>query len=143
MERDGLRVAVLRTERYHMWPFSFTLVAGHDCLRDFDDRRPPPRSRNPSEYPVKAKPSDAKRLLKRYRYEPHNLGRWPADEMDDRHLPRQLSRIGGALQEAGPLLHRRLTPEVVLRELERHGEGAWAEARWMEDYREFIHRRRE
>jgi hypothetical protein len=71
-------------------------------------------------------------------YEPHNLGHWPADEMDDRQVRRQLSRIGEALRKAGPLLPERLSPQVVLRALERHGEGAWAEARWIEDYREFL-----
>ena len=138
MQHDGVRVAVLRTETRNIWPFRFTLVAGHDCLRDFDDRCPPPRSPNPSEYPVKTRPSDARRLLKRYRYEPHNLGRWPADEMDDGHLRRQLSEIGGVLEEVGPQLPRCLTAEIVLRELERNGEGAWAEARWIEDYRDCL-----
>lgn len=56
--------------------------------------------------------------------------------MDDRHLRRQLSKIGVVLEEVGPLLPRCLTAEIVLRELERNGEGAWAEARWIEDYRD-------
>jgi hypothetical protein len=46
-----------------------------------------------------------------------------------------LKEIGEALAATGPLLAVRLTPEVVLHELERHGEGAWAEQRWIEDYR--------
>lgn len=138
MQRDGLRVAVLRTELRYIWPFQFTLVAGHDCWRDFDDRCPPPRSRNPSQYPVETRPSDARRLLKGYRYSRTTVGRWPADEMNDRHLRRQLSQIGGALEEVGPLLPRCLTAEIVLRELERKGEGVWAEARWIEDYRDCL-----
>jgi hypothetical protein len=36
------------------------------------------------------------------------------------------------------MLPDRLTPQVVLREIERHGEGAWAEARWIEDYRRLL-----
>jgi hypothetical protein len=55
MERDGLQVGVLRTELRNTWPFQLTLVVRHDCLRDFEDRVPPPRSRNVSEYPVKAR----------------------------------------------------------------------------------------
>jgi len=58
------------------------LIARHVCLRDFDDRVPPPRARKPSEYPVKAAPSKAKSLVKRYRYEPYNLGTFPEDMMD-------------------------------------------------------------
>ena len=45
----GLRAAILRTELRSGWPFELTLVIGHDCLRDFDDHLPPPRSRNVQE----------------------------------------------------------------------------------------------
>lgn len=137
-ERDGLRAAVLRTEPRHQWPFRLTLVVGHNCLRDFDDRRPPPRSREPSEYPVKIRPSDAQSLvrrLRRWRYEPYNLGRSPGDEMDDQHVDRQLEVIGTALVKAAPQLADRLTPRAVLDELTKRGEAAWAEQRWIEDYR--------
>lgn len=137
-ERDGLRAAVLRTELRHQWPFRLTLVAGHDCLRDFDDQRPPPRSRNPSEYPVKIRPSDAASLVRRYRYTPYNLGRWPSDEMDDRDLEGQLRAIGSALANAAPMLADRLTPRVVLDELLARGEEAWVEQRWIEDYRTYL-----
>jgi hypothetical protein len=144
MERDGLQVGVLRTELRNTWPFQLTLVVRHDCLRDFEDRVPPPRSRNVSEYPVKAPPSKAKAVAKRYRYRPYNLGSYPSDMMDlggDRaNVSRTLGKIGRALAEGVPQFAERLTPEALLREIERRGEGAWAEARWIEDYRRFLDR---
>jgi hypothetical protein len=78
------------------------------------------------------------RLVKRYRYEPYNLGRYPADEMSERGLDRQLKAIGKALAKAAPLLPNRLTPEVVLKQLVANGEEAWAEQRWIDDYRAFL-----
>jgi hypothetical protein len=142
MERDGLQVALIRTGRPAIWPYSLTLIARHVCLRDFDDRMPPPRSRNASEYPVKVAPSQAKSLVKRYRYKPYNLGKFPDDLMDpwgdERKVRRLLEKIGRTLADVVPVLPDCLTPEVVLREIERHGEGAWVEARWIEDYRKFL-----
>lgn len=142
LARDGVEIAVLRTESRHMWPFELTLVLRHDCLRDFKDRVPPPPSRDPSEYPVKAPPSRAGKLVKRYRYRPYNLGRFPSDEMPyagDEHAVRErLRAIGETLVEATPLLVHRLTPDVLVREIQRRGEGAWAENRWLEDYRSYL-----
>jgi hypothetical protein len=144
MERDGLHVGVLRTELRNSWPFQLTLVVRHDCLRDFKDRMPPPRSHDVSEYPLKAPPSKAKAIAKRYRYRPYNLGNYPSDVMDVDGDPatvrRTLDTIGRALAEGVPRFAERLTPEALLREIERRGEGAWAEARWIEDYRRVLAR---
>ncbi len=78
MEQDGLQVAVMRTELRYTWPFKLTLLARHDCLRDFKDRVPPQRSQGPSEYPVKSPPSQARSLIDNYRYTPYNLFGFPA-----------------------------------------------------------------
>lgn len=131
----GMRAAVLRTESRYTWPFELTLVVGHDCLRDFEDRNPAPRSRNPSEWPIKIAPSDAAGLLKRrWRYEPHNLGRWPSDVMDDAAASEQLQQIGRALTTAFPDVADVLTPVTVRSQVAKRGEDAWCERRWIADY---------
>jgi hypothetical protein len=133
-ESEGLRVAVLRTELRNIWPFAFTLVVGHAFLRDFDERCPAPWSRNPSEYPIKARPSEIAQLVRKFRYEPWNLGRYPQDEMSDRKAESQLERMGEELVRWVPVMPERLTPLVVLEGIRIRGEGAWCEQRWVEDY---------
>jgi hypothetical protein len=59
---------------------------------------------------------------------------------DRANVSRTLGKIGRALAEGVPQFAERLTPEALLREIERRGEGAWAEARWIEDYRRFLDR---
>ena len=134
-ERDELRVALLRTELRNDWPFEFTLAVRHVFLRDFDDRKPAPWSRNPSEYPFKLLPSRVSSLLIDPRYEPMNLGRYPGEAMSEVAVVDQLSTIADELVRCVPLLPRALTPAVVLEAIERHGEDAWCERRWIEDYR--------
>lgn len=130
----GMRAAVLRTELRSQWPFRLTLVVGHDCLRDFEDRCPAPRSRNVSEYPIKVRPSDADALLGDWHYQPWNQGRCPADELSDEQVESQLASIGRVLTAAFPAIVNVLTPERMLDEIGRHGERAWCERRWMSDY---------
>src|ERR1700712_1820801 len=65
---DGLlRVAVLRTELRADWPFKYTLVVGHTCLRDRKDRLPAPVSREPQEWPIKTAPTRARELAGPFR----------------------------------------------------------------------------
>ena len=133
-ERQGLRAALLRTELRYIWPFAFTLVVGHDCLRDFDDRLPAPRSRNPSEWPVKLRPSLARDLVDGWTYLPWNTGRWPADTMEDKVVAEQLAAIGDALAASFPEVIEHLTPAAVVQQLRRNGDSAWCERRWIADY---------
>ena len=102
-ERDGLRVAILRTELRAIWPFKLTLVAGHTWLRDFQDRGPMPWTRDPSQYPIKVRPSEVRDLARRFRYRPWNLGRWPSDEMSERDTAKQLARIGSEVAKHAPV----------------------------------------
>jgi hypothetical protein len=133
-ERDGLRVALLRTELRNIWPFELTLVVGHSCLRDFKDRQPAPRSASPSEYPIKIKPSQTAQLTTGYRYVPHNRGRWPSDVIGDDTAEAQLQQIGATLAQNLPSLSRDLTPQKVLAAIRRDSENAWCEQRWIDDY---------
>lgn len=133
-EDSGLRAAVLRTELRSTWPFKLTLAVGHDCLRDSQDRLPAPRSRNPSDYPIKLEPSAARSLLGRWRYVPYNLGRFPADELTDGKVADQLLDVRSALADTFPGLLTTVTPDAVLRQLKQHGEGSWCERRWIADY---------
>lgn len=131
----GMRAAVIRTEARSTWPFELTLVLGHECLRDFEDRVPAPKTRNPSEWPIKIAPSKAADLLKRrWRYESHNLGRWPSDVMDDVAAIDQLQQIGMALTGTFPDVADVITPEAVRQQLAKRGEDAWCELRWVADY---------
>ncbi len=132
---DGLRAALLRTDRRYVWPFQLTLVVGHDCLRDFEERLPAPRSRNVSEWPVKWQPSQATQLgTARWRYTPWNLGTYPQDTMVDGTVAEQLREIANALIEAMPRLLVSVSPEQVLRRLHGQQSPAWCERRWIDDY---------
>jgi hypothetical protein len=94
-----------------------------------------PWSRNPSEYPIKIRPSEIGDLAKRFRYRPWNLGHVPKDLMSDKDAPHQLAQLGSALERYVPALPDQLTPERIVANIERYGEGAWCEQRWIEDYR--------
>jgi hypothetical protein len=137
-ERDGVRAALLRTELRYIWPFEFTLVIGHSCLRDFDDSLPAPRSRDVSEYPIKLRPSDAVGLRHGLQYKPWNLGKYPQEMMQDGIVEEQLMRIGRVLVDSAPRFVCDVASEVVLAALLRDGEGAWCEQRWIEDYRNHL-----
>jgi hypothetical protein len=114
--------------------FELTAVITHTFLRDFDDRRPAPWSRNPSEYPIKMKPGEISNLLNGFRYEPWNLGRVPRDQMADSTVADQLRHIGQELVACLPLLPGLLTPQVMVDAIHAGGEDAWCEKRWLEDY---------
>jgi hypothetical protein len=136
---DGLmRVAVLRTERRSNWPFEYTLAVSHLCLRDRTDRLPPPPSREPTDWPVTAPPSQAVALAERFRYESPHGATWPHDRMDERHLERQLTTIADALIAAVPRFAKALAPRVVLDQLKRRHTDAWIELRWIEDYEAYL-----
>jgi len=134
---SGLRAAVLRTDRRYTWPFELTLVVGHTCLRDFEDRLPPHWSRGVPEYPVKARPSQATRLLVDFRYQPWNNWHCPRDQMADAIVEQQLEAIGQEVARCAPLLPKALTPGLLAEQIRNHGENAWCERRWIEDYLAF------
>jgi hypothetical protein len=136
--RGGLRAALLRTELRGTWPFELTLVLSHDCVRDFEGRAPAPRSRNTSVWPVKLQPSRAEDFLERWRYQPWNTGRVPADTMSDRKTDALLDAIGRALTRTFPRVTDVLTPAAMLDQLVRYGEDAWCEQRWIADYRRVV-----
>ena len=131
----GLRAAVLRTEQRNAWPFHLTLVVGHDCLRDFDDRLPAPRSRNVSEWPVKWQPSQSAQLgTERWRYTPWNLGSYPYDAVADDSAEEQLRAIASTILQVAPELPVSVSAEQVLERLRDQPQLAWCERRWIEDY---------
>jgi hypothetical protein len=138
LEEGLLRVAVLRTETRNDWPFQYTLMVGHTCLRDWKDRMPAPPSRAPSDWPIKAAPSRARELAGPFRYEPDLDRPLVHDEMDETRLEEQLTDMADALVAAVPAFPETLHPEIVLRELRRHTTGFWTERRWIEDYERFF-----
>lgn len=138
LEEGLLRVAVLRTETRNDWPFRYTLLVGHTCLRDWKDRLPAPPSREPSDWPIKAAPSQARELAGPFRYEPDLVSSWPHDEMDETRLEQQFTDMADALLAAVPAFPETLHPEIVLQELRRATTGFWTEQRWIEDYERFF-----
>jgi hypothetical protein len=134
-EDGDLCAALLRTERRYNWPFAFTFAIGHTFLRTFLDDTPLRRSHNVPEYPLTLQPSEARRFVDRPVYEPANLLSWPRETMRDGAVEQQLEAIGRALVSVTPRLATRFTPAVMLALLESEGENAWAERRWIEDYR--------
>ena len=133
-EVGGLRAALLRTELRHTWPFAFTLVVGHTCLRNFVGQTSA-RSRNVSEWPIKVRPSQAPELATAgWRYRPYNLGRYPQDRMTAGEVQSQLAAIERGLSATFPAIVDQLTHTLMVEQLKRNGEQAWCEMRWIEDY---------
>lgn len=140
-QQDGLRAALMRSELRSTWPFAFTLLVSHDCLRDFDGRMPAPKSRVVNEWPIKMNPLDAPSLLGKWTYRPYNLNHGPKLEMRDGLVPEQLAEITRSIQATFPAVIPKLTPSVMLAQLREHGDilkdgqQAWCERQWIEDYR--------
>lgn len=127
-----VRAALVRSELRHTWPFKLTFLASHERVRDFDDAAggfPP----NPNEWVVKSNPLALKKAIKRYRYQPFNLGTIPGHTFSDRRAPKDLRSIGKEIVAAVPILERAFSAEALLAQLRQHGEGAWCEQRWIED----------
>lgn len=83
-------------------------------------------------------PSRASDLLDGGSYTPMNLWRYPREAMADAAVADQLEAIASELVRCVPLLPSVLTPDVALALIERDGEDAWCERRWIEDYRAWI-----
>ena len=73
-----------------------------------------------------------------WRYEPHNLGRWPADvvpypDWSSDQISQFLAQIGENLAAVLPGLHVALPAERMLERLRHDGEDAWCEQLWIAD----------
>lgn len=133
-ERDGIGAALKRVELRNLWPFELSLLITHTGLRDTHDRPPGTRPKNPTDYPIAIAPSAASDLLgRRWRYR-SNFGRPPSDVMIERRVDRQLTAIATEVARTVPAVSGVLTPARMVDELRRHGEDAWIERRWIEDY---------
>jgi hypothetical protein len=138
-EDRNLAAALFRTELRYQSPVKLTLVIRHRFLRDRQERIPEQPPTEPSDYPVKIAPSHAEAILSpQWRYQPHNLGRWPSDtipypQWSTAQLRAALTPIGECLEALLPDLCDLLTPQRMLEQLRANGEDAWCERLWIAD----------
>lgn len=144
---DGsLMVALLRVEHRWIPPAELQLAVRHRLLRTMDDEEPTKPPTNPSEYPIRLRPSEADSLLSpRWRYSPVVGHGTPTDsigypEMTADQCRVVLKPIGTKLAEVVPQLSGRLSVERVFRSMQRFSSDTWIEQRWIEDLKAAPHR---
>ncbi|MCP3877279.1 MAG: hypothetical protein GY701_02625 [Sulfitobacter sp.] len=135
---DTLTVALLRTETRHQPPPRYTLCFRHNGMRTMDEVVPTSPPTNPSDYMIKVAPSSATAILEQsWHYEPHNLGRFPGDEIDHsgraKLVIRRLRTLRTQIDTVLPRLDTVLTPTRLAAQLQASGEDAWCERMWIED----------
>lgn len=137
---DPWAIALLRTNLRNQPPPAFTLCIRHRQMRDFDDVIGGPPPTEPSQYPLKLAPGEVHDVFAAtWRYRPMNLGSFPREEFghtfSDEAALDALWSLRRVLDDALPRLGLEFHSTRLLCELERHGEGAWCEQRWIEDLR--------
>ncbi len=141
---DTITAAVFRVGVRYRPAAQFTLAVRHRCLRDFDGDVPQAPPKDPSEYPVKLRPTEVHSLDDvAWRYVPHNLGRWPRDVLPYREWSPAMVRstldpIGEVLAGYLPRLGEILPAERMLDRLRADGEDAWCEQRWISDLEDVV-----
>ena len=73
------------------------------------------------------------------RYQSMNLGRWPRhsycfEGVDPKVVRRDLTFLKDLLVDKVVPWASQMTPDIVAAQIKKHGEGAWCERRWLEDY---------
>jgi hypothetical protein len=121
------------------------LCARHRFLRTLEDEVVPSGDTlSVDDYPYKFRPSSLFGLPPTsWLYRPSNLGHWEYDRLDYGSVgPDEVQSDLAVLCDllAGPAASwaASLTPEKVANELQTHGENAWCERLWLEDYRNHL-----
>jgi len=115
---------------------SHILCFRHSFLRDMRETIPAGAPKEVFAYPYKFRPlEDARRDLA---YRPQNLAYdyeqlyW--ENADEHSLRQKLDRIAAHIEDRFLPWAEKLSLESAMSEIERHGENAWCERMWIEDY---------
>ena len=122
----------------------FVVCIRHSFLRTLEKEPVERPLTEPNEYPFKFRVSELSRELQReWHYYPCNLGHWKYDTISFGDLgdaTSLLTRMRDQVVEYGMAWMARLTPAIALAQLMRHGEDAYCERIWIEDYEAFLSR---
>ncbi len=117
----------------------FTVCVRHTFLRNLE-RQPCDRYiRSISDYPFKIQPSKLVPDFFRspWHYEPCNLAHWPQDKIQfgaANDVTSELQRMRDSVRMVGVRWLRFLDPTEAYRQISLHGELAYCEKIWLEDY---------
>ena len=116
----------------------FVVPVRHTFLRTLEKEPAKPFLTEPSEYPFKLRVSDLSReMLRTWHYQPSNLGHWKYDSIHFGDLTdacETLSELRDRITQFGIVWMEHLTPAEALSQIRRHGEDAYCEKIWIEDY---------
>ena len=120
----------------------FLLCVRHDFLRTLEKEPSAKFLSGASEYPFKLPVSKlSQNVLKTWHYQPINLGPREYDTVIFGELADAsaiLSSMREKITDSGLAWMKCLTPAEALRQVRKHGEDAYCEKIWIEDYEEFL-----
>jgi hypothetical protein len=120
----------------------FLVGIRHAFLRTLEKGSAAKFPTDPSDYPFKSTVSELPLTRQGdWRYIPCNLGHWKYDTIgfgDLSDATNRLEHMRDQISDYSVAWMDRLTPEAALRQIERHGEDAYCEKLWIEDYQSFL-----
>lgn len=126
----------------------YCLAIRHRFLRDLNEQVAPDRDLSEiNSYPFKFRPSSLLQVdLNSWTYAPINLGlrqeHFDTIATGSNSTPSEirysLSMICQATLGPGLILQQRLSPSEAMHQLSTHGEAAWCEELWIQDYRNHL-----
>jgi hypothetical protein len=127
---------------------NFIVCIRHTFLRELSSETvPEPLVEGIDNFPVKERPSTlSPALVQSWRYRPINLG-VRSDDYDTLEYGRtndleethgRLTGLSRNVLAGGMALLERLSADELVRQLKEHGENAWCERLWIEDYERFL-----
>ncbi len=117
-----------------------SLCFRHTFLRPIDVDDPVAFTLEANDYPYNLSMQEfAEPTMGQPRYQSMNLGRWPRhsycfEGVDPKVVRRDLTFLKDLLVDKVVPWASQMTPDIVAAQIKKHGEGAWCERRWLEDY---------
>jgi hypothetical protein len=144
--RDGVNMtALIRMGGKYAWlpSISWVLCFRHTFLRNNKDTQIPKGIGDVFDYPFKFCPEALMRISSsKWNYTPQNLnyGREEFDYEKESSLQvsRRLNKLADFLVSEFVPWTRSMTPDRAQKEILQHGEQAWIEKIWLEDYANFL-----